>query len=390
MVLVGFLAGTLKAQQDEIGVNELAGQEQPIITSVPFLIIAPDSRSSGTGDIGAASSPDLASQHWNVAKYAFYDKNVGASLSYSPWLKNLGITDINLLYATFFLRLDERQTTSMSLRYFSLGELNLTNERGDEIGYVNPNEWALDAGYTLKLSERFSGGVVFRFIYSDLTGGMIDNYSSGIAGAADLGFYYQQPVEVQGNGGEMAFGLNLSNIGTKISYTEDSESDFLPMNMRLGGRLSIDLDEYNSVSFLADVNKYLVPTPPVYKRDENGDFVRDDNNDLIIEKGTDPNVSMPVGIMRSFYDAPGGFEEEMHEIMWSLGAEYWYQDQFALRAGYFNEHQEKGNRKFLSLGVGLKLNVLGIDFSYLVPSAGRTSPLANTVRFTLNFNFDEM
>lgn len=391
VTLVGVLALS-NALAQSLSKDELAGQMNPIISSVAFLTIAPDSRSAGLGDAGVATSPDMASQHWNSSKYAFASREAGVSLSYAPWLRGLGITDINLLYLSGFKRIDSRQVIAGSLRYFSLGEILFTDFYGEPQGNYNPNEFALDASYNVKLSEKFSGGLLFRFIRSDLTGGRSfsggGETKAGLAGAADISFYYQDDVVLSDKDGELAFGLNISNIGNKISYSEVQTPDFLPANLRLGSRLTLHADEYNSFAFSLDLNKYLVPTPPVYEKDDNGDFVLDDEENPIIYEGRDPDVSIAMGMMQSFYDAPGGFKEELNEIMYSAGVEYMYRDQFALRTGYFNEHENKGNRKYFTVGVGIQLNVFGIDFSYLVPTSGRTSPLENTVRFSLNFYFD--
>lgn len=371
--------------------DEFADNFNPQITAVPFLTVAPDSRSAGMGDAGVATSPDVHSQHWNASKYAFIDGNAAVSLSYAPWLRSLGINDINLLYLVGYSRLDDRQTISSSLRYFSLGEIIFTDFEGNPQGNYNPNEFAFDAGYSLKLSERFAGSLTFRFIRSDLTGGRsfsgAGESKAGIAGGADLGFYYQNDdIELSEKDAEVAWGIQISNMGTKISYNESQTPDFLPINMRLGGRLTSFLDEYNAFTFALDFNKYLIPTPPYYFNADSM-LVEPDDPSLAFIKGYDPDVSVPLGMIRSFYDAPGGFKEELNEIMVSLGLEYMYRDQFAIRGGYFYESEPKGNRKYFTLGVGIKLNVFGLDFSYLAPTQGQNSPLANTVRFSLSFDF---
>ncbi len=367
----------------QISKSQLAGQMNPIISSVAFLTIAPDSRAGAMGDAGVATSPDIHSQHWNAAKYAFIESSSGLSLSYAPWLRGLGINDINLLYLAGYKRLDDQQVISGSIRYFSLGEIIFTDFEGTAQGNYNPNEFAIDATYSLKLSEYLSGALGFRFIRSDLTGGRSFSggaeTKAGTAGAADLGFYYQRDANFSDKTGQYAFGLNISNIGTKITYSDDVPSDFLPAILRLGGRLTLDMDEYNSFSFTLDLNKYLVPTPPIYS---------DDDPD-VIEYGMDPDVPLFTGIIQSFYDAPGGAKEEMNEIFYATGVEYLYREQFAIRAGYFHENENKGNRKYFTMGVGIKLNVFGLDFSYLAPTSGQQSPLANTVRFTLTFDFDK-
>lgn len=378
----------------QISKETLAGQMNPIISSVAFLTIAPDSRAGAMGDAGVATSPDIHSQHWNASKYAFIESGSGVSLSYAPWLRGLGITDINLLYLAGYKRLDEQQVISGSIRYFSLGDILFTDFEGNPQGNYNPNEFAIDAAYSLKLSDYLSGSLGFRFIRSDLTGGRSftgggGETKAGIAYAADLGFYYQKDATISDKNGQYAFGLNISNLGSKITYSEDVPSDFLPSILRLGGRLRLDMDDYNSFAFTLDLNKYLVPTPPVYEVDEDGQNVVDDDGNLVIAYGKDPDVPLFTGIVQSFYDAPGGAKEELNEIFYAGGVEYLYRNQFAIRAGYFHEHQNKGNRKYFTMGVGIKLNVFGIDFSYLAPTSGQQSPLANTVRFTLSFDFEK-
>ena len=249
------------------------------------------------------------------------------------------------------------------------------------MGTRKPNEFAFDLGYSRLFGENFSGGILFRLIYSDIAGGTGNlngvEYSPGFSVASDLSLYYRKPLQVNGNDAEAAIGLNISNIGTKLAYSSADDKEFIPTNMRLGGRFSTDLDEYNSIGISIDLNKLLVPTPPV----------RDTDTDEVIA-GKDDNVGTIQGIIQSFYDAPDGFKEEMQEIIISVGGEYWYRNQFAVRAGYFHEAQMKGNRKYFSAGISLKLNVFSLDFSYLIPSGGRTSPLANTMRFTLGFAFE--
>jgi|WetSurMetagenome_2_1015567.scaffolds.fasta_scaffold87008_2 hypothetical protein len=358
--------------------NKLLGTLNAIQTTVPFLTIAPDSRAGAMGDLGVATMPDVNSQHWNAAKYPFINGKFGVSLSYTPWLRNI-VNDINLGYLTGYYRFDDKQVVSASLRYFSLGEVIFRDMEGVLVGNYNPNEFSVDAGYSRLFSDYFSGALVLRFIRSDITGGgSIEGtqYNAGYSFAADLGFYYQHPLDLGGQKGEIAWGANFSNLGTKISYTEGSDKQFIPTNFRLGLRYSLDLDEYNSLSASVDLNKLLVPTKGIY----NGDT-------LVYGKKTP--ASLPMSWIQSFYDAPNGFKEEMQEIMVSAGLEYWYRKQFAIRAGYFNESANKGNRKYFATGIGIKLNVFFIDFSYLISTSGRSNPLANTMRFTLGLNFHE-
>jgi hypothetical protein len=360
--------------------SKLLGSLNAIQTTVPFLTIAPDSRAGAMGDLGVATMPDVNSQHWNAAKYAFINGKVGGSLAYTPWLRNI-VNDINLVYLTGYYRFDKKQVVSASLRYFSLGEVIFRDMEGVLVGNYNPNEFSIDAGYSRLFSDYFSGALVLRFIRSDITGGGSiegQQYNAGYSFAADLGFYYQHPAELAGHNGEFAWGTNFSNLGTKISYTEGADKQFIPANFRVGVRYTFDVDEYNSLSAAFDLNKLLVPTPPI--TDASGDTIL---------YGMKAPSSLPLSWIQSFYDAPNGFSEEMHEIMYSTGLEYWYRKQFAIRAGYFYEHETKGNRKYFATGIGLKLNVFFIDFSYLISTSGRSNPLANTMRFTLGLNFNE-
>jgi len=373
-------------------------QLNAIQTAVPFMTITPDSRAGALGDVGVATSPDINSQNWNSAKYPFMKSDGGVALSYTPWLRKL-INDINLAYLVGFYKFNDNQVISGSLRYFSLGQIIYTDEYGFPYGTYAPNEFAVDVGYSRLLSDRFSGGIVFRFIRSDLTGGTFvggDATKAGIAFAGDLGFYYRNAEMILGDkNGIMAFGINISNMGNKISYSETSDKVFLPINLKLGGSLTVEIDDYNTISFMADLNKLLVPTPPIYDTDSLGGPLFDEDGNKVVKFGKDRNVPTPVGMVQSFYDAPGVlmddgtrsvFREEINEIMIGLGMEYWYREQFAIRAGYFHEHQTKGNRKYFTLGVGLRLNVFALDFSYLVP-VKQNNPLANTLRFTLGFEF---
>jgi hypothetical protein len=293
-----------------------------IQTVVPFITIAPDSRAGAMGDVGVATSPDIYSQHWNPAKYAFIDGNAGVGISYSPWLRNL-VPDINIAYLTGYYRIDEKQVASASLLYSSLGDVHFTDDFGNLERTFKPNELAFDLGYSRMFAEHFSGGIAFRFIYSNLTGGSYsggDATKAGTSFAADISGYYNNNVSMFGKDGEVGLGVNFSNIGSKMSYSDDQASDFIPMNLRLGGSGTVELDEFNKLTLAVDFNKLLVPTPPKYSSS---------NPDSIIA-GRDPNVSVPVAIFQSFYDAPDGFGEELREWTASIGLEYWYSDQFAL------------------------------------------------------------
>ncbi|NUM51169.1 MAG: type IX secretion system outer membrane channel protein PorV [Flavobacteriales bacterium] len=367
-------------------------QLNTITTAVPFLLITPDSRAGAMGDAGVAMSADANSIHWNPAKLAFVDKEMGFAISYAPWLRQL-VPDINLSYLSGFKRLDDMSTLAASLRYFSLGDITFTDNVGNTIGQFRPNEFALDVAYGRKLADNFSGGIALRYIYSNLTGGISANGTATTAGnsvAVDVsGFYNNQDMEILGKDGGFAAGINISNIGAKMSYTENAQKDFIPINLRMGQSTTIRFDDYNSLSFLLDFNKLLVPTPPQYLRDSaTGALVYDSNGEKIISKGRSSNVSIASGMFGSFSDAPDGFKEELREFNISAGMEYWYNKLLALRMGYFNEHVTKGNRKYLTFGAGLRLSVFGLDIAYLVATT-QQNPLANTIRFTLSFNFDD-
>lgn len=358
------------------GTVKLFSQElNAIQTVVPFLTIAPDSRAGAMGDAGVATTPDVYSMHWNPAKLAFIDGKGGVGISYSPWLRNL-VPDINIAYLTGYYRIDDKQVASASLLYSSLGDVPFTNDFGDLERTFNPNELAFDLGYSRKFAEKFSGGIAFRFIYSNLTGGAFAGGAAtkpGISFAADISGYYRSDVDLFSKDGEIAFGLNFSNIGSKMSYSDAQTNDFIPMIFRVGTSATVEFDNYNKLTLTLDLNKLLVPTPPIY------------NTDMEIIDGKDPNVSVPIAIFQSFYDAPGGFREEMREITYSLGTEYWYNNQFAIRGGYFHENETKGNRKYFTTGAGFKLKGFTIDFSYLMPLA-QNHPLARTLRFSLSFD----
>jgi len=366
---------------DEIGRDNL----NTITTSVPFLLISPDSRAGSMGDVGVATSPDANSLHWNPAKFAFVEDEVGFAVSYVPWLRAL-VPDINLSYLAGYKKLNKNEAIAMELRYFTLGDITFTDVIGNNLGQYKPSEFAIGSAYSRKLSDQFSLAISGRYIYSNLTGGQSAGGITTNAGqsiAADVAGYFRKDIRIAKKDMELALGANISNIGNKVRYTETSTRDFIPINLRLGTALNADLDEYNKISFAFDINKLLVPTPPIYN----------DSIDGQIDFGQDPNVSVVSGIFQSFGDAPGGFSEEMREINFSVGTEYWYDDQFAVRAGYFNEHNTKGGRKFFTFGSGVKYNVFALDFSYLINASraiNGNNPLANTMRFTLIFDFGAM
>jgi len=346
-----------------------------ITTGVPFLTIAPDSRAGAMGDVGVATSPDNSSQHWNPSKYSFVESDMGVALSYTPWLRKL-VSDINLAYLVGYKKLDDVQTVSASLLYFTLGDISFMTNEGEFAGQQSPNEFAFDLAYSRLLSDNLSGAVALRYIRSDLTGGQLINGVESHAGnsyAADVSFYYQNKFRINRKESVFSAGINISNIGSKITYTEGAEKDFIPTNLKMGVGYSTEIDKYNKFSFAFDINKLLVPTPDTTK------------TNIFDSLGNDKSVI--AGIFSSFGDAPGGFKEELKEISYSVGVEYWYNKQFALRAGYFYEDPTKGNRNYFTAGAGLKMNVFALDFSYLLPMQSN-NPLENTLRFTLSFDFD--
>ncbi len=381
------------ASAQNIDKSNLAGQLNTVTTSVPFLIISPDARAGGMGDMGVATTPDVNSIHWNVAKLAFIKANMGVGLSYTPWLRQL-VPDISLSYVSFHKKIDDIQTFGASLRYFSLGNITFTNLNGEQIGNFSPNEFALDGAYARKLSDNLSVGVALRYIYSNLAAGLDQNNQTrpGNAAAGDLGFYYQKPITIKQKDVDLSAGLALTNMGGKIAYTQSGQANFIPTNMRLGTQLKFKLDEFNSFAISIEANKLLVPTNPVYLRDSTGKIVIDANQNPVIAFGEDPNSKSTIkGMLNSFSDAPGGFKEEIKEINYQIGAEYWYDNQFALRAGYFHESPSKGARQYFTMGAGLKYNVFQLNFSYLIPvNQVQRSPLENTLRFTLAFDMDAL
>ncbi|HRG51684.1 MAG TPA: type IX secretion system outer membrane channel protein PorV [Bacteroidia bacterium] len=371
-----------------------------ITTAVPFLMITPDSRAGGMGDVGVATSTDVNSIHWNPSKLGFAEKKVAIGISYTPWLRAL-VSDINMAYLSGYYKTKKSGTIAASLRYFSLGNITFTDNNAQKILEAHPNEYAIDVAYGTKLSDDFSVGAAVRYIRSDLTNGAIVqgvNTHAGNAIAADISaLYRKKDIKLSDKKATGAIGLNISNIGQKMSYSDAGKnSDFIPINLRLGGSLDIQLDEYNSLAIAADVNKLLVPTPPIYQMEldstgkETGKIAYDSNNEPIIAKGQNPNRGVTDGIFGSFNDAPGGGKEELKEINYSLGMEYWYNKLFALRFGYFYESPTKGNRQFFTLGAGVKYNVFGLDFAFLIPTKQRNNPLANTLRFSLTFDLDKM
>lgn len=389
-----------KSQTIETG--QLNGQAlvNGVSFAVPFMTIDPESRGGAMGDAGVATSPDANSMHWNPAKLVFIEGDAGGAVSYTPWLRNL-VGDIDLLYLTGYYRLKKDQVVAASLRYFSLGDIQFTDNYGAPLLSVKPNEYAFDAAYSRMFGERFSGAFSFRYIRSALSNGVINNVEMkpGQSAAADISMYYIRPLKLEDKNAKLSFGFNISNIGNKMTYSSDQKKDFIPTNLKVGSALLVDMDENNSITITADVNKFLVPSRPVYWKSQVTGKTDTDSTDLndnkVIKYGKDPNVGILTGMIQSFYDSPGEFDNKGHrsvfkgeldEVNYSLGLEYWYRKQFAIRTGYFHESQYAGNRKFITMGLGLKLNVLVFDFSYLL--ANSNNPLANTLRFTISFNFN--
>ncbi|MND45597.1 hypothetical protein D3C80_364600 [compost metagenome] len=368
---ISILAGS-KASAQDVQTDGRSGNS--ITTAVPFLLIGPDSRAGGMGDAGGSTTADVSSMHWNPAKYAFAESKAGIGLDYSPWLRSLGIQDIILAYMSGYYKIDDQQTIASSVRFFSLGELTFTDNTGQVFGQYNPSEYAIDAAYIRKLSEYFSMAIAARYIHSNLGSGNIStiDFNPGNAFACDVAIYYNKDVTFLNTNSNVAWGVNISNIGTKMQY--GSRKNFLPTNLRLSGASTFKFDENNSLAITLDINKLLVPTNPIY----------DDEGNIIA--GEDPNKTVPAGIFGSFSDAPGGFKEEMQEINFASGLEYWYSNLIALRTGYFYENPNKGNRQYFTVGAGLKYDDISFDFSYLIPGK-QNNPMEKTLRFSLLFNF---
>ena len=389
------------------GQNNYIGQDYSvspnvITTAVPFVSISPDARGGALGDCGVASDPDVYSMHYNPAKYVYLQDKFAAGLGYSPWLRNL-VPDMNLAYLSLAYKINDRSSVAGTLRYFSCGEIEFRDNYNQSLGKYTPNEWAIDATYSRMLGDYLSGAVAGRFIYSDLTQNQGDMARPGISVAADVAVFYKRPVEWFSNmDADFSWGASITNIGSKISYSGISDRrDFIPTTLRAGANLKLELDEYNSLAFMVDFSKLMVPTPPVLERNENGSPQVNPDGSYVIKYGYDNNVSVVQGMIQSFYDAPGWgynsdnelvhygkFKEELCEINIGGGIEYWYNNIFAVRAGYFNETALKGNRKYVTLGAALKYNVFGLDVSYLIPvnTVAGSNPLENTLRFNLTYS----
>lgn len=354
----------------------------PVSTAVTSQTIAPDARAAGMGDVGAATDPDVNSQYWNPAKYPFCISRAGVALNYTPWLRQL-VNDMDLAYMSGYYRVGDYSAWSGSLRYFSLGEVSTSSsETSSETDMtIKPYEMSVDVAYSRMLSEKFSMAVGFRWIYSDLTYNYTEDTSPGSAFAADIACYYNNYLNIGQRECQLGLGLNISNIGSKITFGGDNNSEFIPTNMRLGMSLMVPIDEYNRFSIAADANKLLVPTYPKQNTGESdNDYQERLQKDYY-------DVSSINGIFKSFSDAPNGFKEELQEIQWSVGAEYIYHDQFSIRAGYHHESENKGNRKYFTVGAGFKMNVFSLDCGYVISTAS-SNPLDQTLRFTLAFDMD--
>lgn len=355
----------------------------PVNTSVTSQMIAPDARAAGMGDVGVATDPDVNSQYWNPAKYPFCISRAGVSLNYTPWLRQL-VSDMDLAYLSGYYRIGDYSAVSASLRYFSLGEVmtNYDSTTGLSDGMtINPYEMSFDVAYSLMLSEKFSIAAAVRWIYSDLTYNYTDDTSPGSAFAADIACYYNNYINIGARECQLGIGLNISNIGSKITFGGSEDSEFIPTNMRLGVALMVPIDEYNRFTIAADANKLLVPT---YPKQEEGESTEDYQQRVQKEYY---DVSSISGIFKSFGDAPGGFKEELQEINWSVGAEYVYNDKFTLRAGYHHESENKGNRKYFTVGAGFRMSAFSLDCGYVIATA-KSNPLDQTLRFTLGFDMD--
>jgi hypothetical protein len=373
-----------------------------ITTGVPFILIASDARAAALGDMGVATSVDTYSQQWNPSKYAFSEAKSGFGISYTPYLSKL-VNDIFLGNVTYFNRLNDRSAFAVSLKYFSLGEIELRADEFSQALIEKPNELTLDASYSLRLSDQFSMAVAMRYLRSDLRIQALDvNAKAAGSFGVDIAGYYQSEEEAYNDfNGRWRGGFAIQNLGPKIKYDDGGNENFLPTNLRLGGGFDFIFDQYNKVSVTAEVTKLLVPTPPILGdefnyTDENDNGVYDEGDTLgalvtsnVIIEGQDPNVEFLPGVFQSFGDAPGGFSEELDEFTWALGAEYLYQDSFALRLGYFNENEFKGARKFFAMGAGFKYSTVNIDLSYLFSASKVQSPLENTLRFSLSFNLGD-
>lgn len=394
LLILGVLPFVLSttSQAQVTSKDDLLGQRRVITTAVPFLTITPDSRSAGMGDAGVARDGDANSIHWNIASMAFIQKKAGMSLNAAPWLRQL-VPDVWFYDMAGYSKVGSRNQSVVtgSIRYFSLGEIQFTDDFGNSNGNATPYEMAIDVGYATQLSENFSLGGAMRFVNSCLTCGATGTIGSqfkpGRAAAGDIGVYYKKPIKIAKKDVKLALGATITNIGNKITYSTSAEKDFIPTNLRLGTSFGFKIDDHNELNFNFDINKPLVPTYPVYYTNANGGDSIFDGKKVVQYGKESKDVPVISGIFQSFADAPGGFKEELKEYNIATGFEYWYDKQFAVRAGYFNEADTKGGRKYATFGIGLRYNVFGIDAAYLQPFTQR-HPLQNTIRFSLLFDID--
>lgn len=375
MIVTLFLAVLTVSAQDK------QNMFNPVNASVTSQTIAPDARSAGMGDVGAATDPDVSSQFWNPAKYPFSISRAGVSLNYTPWLRQL-VSDMDLAYLVGYYRIGDYSALSGSLRYFSLGEVYTSSgQAGDNDMTIRPYEMSFDVAYSMMLSEKFSIGAAVRWIYSDLTYDYTEDSTPGSAFGADISCYYQNYLNIGQRECQFGFGANVSNIGSKISFGGSNHSEFIPTNLRLGLSLMIPVNEYNRFTIAADANKLLVPTYPKQNEGESSS-----DYEMRVEKEY-YDVSSIAGIFKSFHDAPNGLKEELEEIQWSVGAEYIYNDQFTIRGGYHHEAENKGNRKYFTLGAGFRMSAFSLDVGYVIATA-KSNPLDQTLRFTIGFDMD--
>ena len=391
----------LAAMQTHAQSYAILGQDgnRVITTGVPFLAITPDARSGALGDAGVAISPDANATHWNASKLAFLESGLGVAGSFTPWLSKV-VSDMSISYLSGYKKLNQDQALALSMRYFDLGDIQLTNEQGDLLQLVSPREFAISGTYAMKLGDNISAGLTGRFIHSNLFAGTTSGSGAGdgrpgISAAADISVFYTKDAVIAGKQNNIAFGAVISNLGPKITYLDEDQADFLPTNLRLGTAYTTELDPFNKLTFALDFNKLMVPTPPIYATDDDGRIIRQDPDDPdsppVIASGKDPNRGLIAGWFGSFADAPDGFSEELQEFMISAGVEYWYNDLFAVRGGYYYENVDKGDRRYFTAGLGLRYQVFGVDFAYLMPQggAGRNHPLQETLRVSLQFNLDQ-
>jgi hypothetical protein len=389
---ISLLSSSVIAQNSPI----ITGQDpdrRVITTAVPFLNFAPDSRHSAMGDVGAATSPDAFSAHWNVGKLAFVENDMAFSLSYSPWLGRL-VNDMFVSYLTGYKKIDEVSAWGIDLRYFNMGDIQLTDGRGNQLGEFTPRDIAIGGSYSRQLSENLGIGISARFIHSNLSGNLSSVGGSesrpGVSVGTDVGLFYSKEVFPADKSGVWSWGATITNIGPKITYNSAEDLDFIPTNLRVGTAYRVNFNEKNSLTFALDFNKLMVPSPPIWARNEDGSLQTDENGNLIPQAGRDPNRALLSGMFGSFSDAPGGFREELQEVMISYGMEYIFDEVFALRAGYFFENPNKGGRRYFTMGLGyVYKEKLGFDFSYLVPQV-QNHPLAETLRFSLTYNIPRL